>query len=136
MDNDVVILVADDEKGHYVLTKNSLRRGGIANDIIWLEDGQVTLDFLRGTGGNGDGRDEKKDYVLLLDIRMPKVDGVEVLRRMKDDDELRDIPVLMVTTSDAPVNIDICTQLGCSGYFVKPLDDLLIESVRQLCPHI
>ncbi len=133
MDNDVVILVADDEKGHYVLTKNGLRRGGIANDIIWLEDGQATLDFLQGIGGNGDGRDEKKDYVLLLDIRMPKVDGVEVLRRMKDNDELRDIPVLMVTTSDAPVNIEICTQLGCSGYHIKPLDETLIETVRQIC---
>jgi CheY-like chemotaxis protein len=136
MDNDVVILVADDEKGHYVLTKNSLRRGGIDNDIIWLEDGQATLDFLRGTGGNGDGRDENKGYVLLLDIRMPKVDGVEVLRRMKADDELRDIPVLMVTTSDAPVNIDICTQLGCNGYFIKPLDETLIETVRQVCRHL
>lgn len=133
MDNDVVILVADDEKGHYVLTKNSLRRGGIVNDIIWLEDGQATLDFLHGTGGNGDGRDENKDYVLLLDIRMPKVDGVEILRRMKADDELRDIPVIMVTTSDAPVNIETCTQLGCSGYLIKPLDGTLIETVRQVC---
>lgn len=133
MDNDVVILVADDEKGHYVLTKNGLRRGGIANDIIWLEDGQMALDFLQRTGGNGNGRDENKDYILLFDIRMPKVDGVEVLRRMKDDDELRDIPVLMVSTSDAPVNIDICTQLGCSGYHIKPLDETLIEAVHQIC---
>ncbi len=136
MDNDVVILVADDEKGHYVLTKHCLRRGGIANDIVWLEDGQETLDFLQGTGGNGDGRDENKDYVLLLDIRMPKVDGVEILRRMKDDDELRDIPVIMVTTSDAPANIDICTRLGCSGYLVKPLDKTLVETVRQACRHV
>ena len=136
MDNDVVILVAEDEKGHYVLTKHCLRRGGIANDIIWFEDGQKTLDFLQGTGGNGDGRDENKDYVLLLDIRMPKVDGVEILRRMKADDELRDIPVIMVTTSDAPVNIDICTRLGCSGYLVKPLGETLVETVRQVCRQV
>ncbi len=136
MDNGVVILVADDEKGHYILTKHCLRRGGLANDIIWLEDGQVTLDFLQGTGGNGDGRDENKDYVLLLDIRMPKVDGVEILRRMKADDELRDIPVIMVTTSDAEGNIDICTQLGCSGYLVKPLGETLVEAVRQVCRQV
>ncbi len=136
MDNDVVILVAEDEKGHYVLTKHCLRRGGLANDIIWLEDGQETLDFLQGTGGNGDRLDENKDYLLLLDIRMPKVDGVEILRRMKADGELRDIPVIMVTTSDAPANIDICTRLGCSGYLVKPLDETLVETVRQVCRHV
>ncbi len=134
--NDVVILVADDEKGHYVLTKNALRRGGIANDIIWLEDGQETLDFLYGTGNNGHRRNPDKDYVLLLDIRMPKVDGVKVLERIKADDELKNIAVIMVTTSDAQANIDICTRLGCSDYLIKPLDDTLIETVRQVCPHI
>ena len=84
----------------------------------------------------GDGRDENKDYVLLLDIRMPKVDGVEILRRMNAGDELRDIPVLMVTTSDARANIEMCTRLGCKGYLVKPLDETLIETVRQLCRHM
>ena len=136
MDNDVVILVAEDEKGHYVLTKHCLRRGGLANDIIWLEDGQETLDFLQGTGGNGDRLDENKDYLLLLDIRMPKVDGVEILRRMKADGELRDIPVIMVTTSDAPANIDICTRLGCSGSLVKPLDETLVATVREVCRQV
>ncbi len=135
MQNDVVILVADDEKGHYVLTKHCLRRGGIANDIIWLEDGQETLDFLYGTGDNGH-RNPNKDYVLLLDIRMPKVDGVKILERIKADDELKNIAVIMVTTSDAQANIDICTRLGCSDYLVKPLDNTLVETVREVCPHI
>jgi len=58
---------------------------------------------------------------------------MEILRRIKDDDELRDIPVIMITTSDAAANIEICRRLGCSSYLIKPLDDTLVETVRQVC---
>ena len=120
MKDNVVILIAEDDKGHFVLTKHCLRQGGLSNDILWLEDGQQTLDFLYGTSHNGHEREAEKEYVLLLDIRMPKVDGVRILGHVKADDELKDMPVIMVTTSDSPANIEICNRLGCDGYAVKP----------------
>ena len=133
MKDNVVILIAEDDKGHFVLTKHCLRRGGLSNDIVWLEDGQETLDFLCGTDGNGHERESDKEYILLLDIRMPKVDGVKVLEHIKADDELKDMPVIIVTTSDSPANIEICNRLGCDGYAVKPLDESLAETVIQAC---
>lgn len=131
MRDDVVILIAEDDKGHFVLTKHCLRRGGLSNEIIWFEDGQEALDFL--FGGNGRTRDRRKEYVLLLDIRMPKVDGINVLRRIKSDPELNRMPVIMVTTSDASANVELCGQLGCSGYVVKPIDETLADKIEQAC---
>ena len=133
MKDNVVILIAEDDKGHYVLTKHCLRRGGISNNIIWLGDGQETLDFFYGTNSSQDQRDDGQKYVLLLDIRMPKIDGLKVLEQIKADDELKKTPVIMVTTSDSPANIETCNHLGCDGYVVKPLDESLAHTVRQVC---
>lgn len=133
MKDNVVILIAEDDKGHFVLTKHCLRRGGLSNDIVWLEDGQKTLDFLCGTDSSGHEREAEKDYVLLLDIRMPKVDGVKVLEHIKANADLKAMPVIMVTTSDSPANVDICNRLGCDGYAVKPLDESLVQTVKQVC---
>jgi len=133
MREDIVILIAEDDQGHFVLAKHCLRRGGIANDIIWLQDGQKTLDFLFGLGDGGNERPRDGRYVLLLDIRMPKLDGIEILRQVKSDKELKDIPVIVVTTSDSAFNIDLCRSLGCDGYIVKPIDETLVDTVRKLC---
>jgi CheY-like chemotaxis protein len=72
-------------------------------------------------------------YLLLLDIKMPKVDGVEVLRQIKSDPELRKIPVIMLTTTDDPREVDRCHTLGCSSYIAKPVDyDKFVMAIRQL----
>jgi CheY-like chemotaxis protein len=132
MNEEVVILLAEDDPGHAALIEKSLRRAGVTNDMIRLADGQETLEFLVRRG-EGRKRKHEAPYVLLLDIRMPKVDGVEVLRQLKQDGELRKLPVIMLTTTDDPREVQRCHELGCSVYITKPVDaDLFIEAVRQL----
>jgi CheY-like chemotaxis protein len=121
MTRDVIILIADDDSGHARLIEKNLRRAGLQNEILRFEDGQRTLDFLFRRG-DGPHRLHDVPYLLLLDIRMPKVDGVEVLRQIKQDAELRKLPVSMLTTTDDPREVDRCHALGCSNYLVKPVD--------------
>lgn len=132
MKDEVVILVAEDDPGHALLIERNLRRVGVTNTIIRLADGEETLNFLFGRG-NGPRRDHGTPHILLLDIRMPKVDGVEVLRQLREDDELRKLPVIMLTTTDDPREVERCHQLGCSVYMAKPVEsEQFIEAVRQL----
>ncbi len=132
MHQDVVILVAEDDAGHAGLIRKNLARAGIVNEVMMFSDGQEILDFLFRTG-NGPHREPKTGYVLLLDIRMPKVDGVQVLERVKADPELRKLPVVMITTTDDPREVDRCHELGCASYITKPIDyDSFVNAVRQL----
>ena len=97
-----------------------------------LKDGQETLDFLFRRG-SGPHRVVGTPYLLLLDIRMPRVDGVEVLRQIKQDAKLRKLPVIIITTTDDPREIENCHNLGCSNYIAKPIDyDRFIEAIRRL----
>ena len=132
MKQEVKILIAEDDKVHANLIMKNLKRAGISNEIIHFKDGQETLDFLYKKG-DGPHRETGQGYLLLLDIRMPKVDGVEVLRQVKVDDELRKMPVIMVTTTDDPREVEKCHALGCSNYVTKPIDyDKFVEAIRQL----
>lgn len=129
--HEVVILVADDDIGHVRLIEKNLRRVALANRIERFEDGQQVLDFLAFRGERM--REREVPYILLLDIRMPKVDGVEVLRQLKQDPELRKIPVIMLTTTDDPREVERCHTLGCSNYIVKPVDyEQFAEAIRRL----
>lgn len=127
---EVVILIADDDLGHIRLIEKNLQRAGLHNPIQRFENGQQILDFLFG---NGDcARAREASYLLLLDIRMPQVDGIEVLRRVKADPELRKIPIIMLTTTDDPREVENCHALGCSSYVVKPVDyDKFAEAIKQ-----
>lgn len=136
MQKNVVILIAEDNEGHFVLTKLCLRRGGISNKIIWLEDGQETLDFLQDARQKETKSDTPEKYILLLDIRMPKVDGIKVLEQVKTSDNLRDIPVIIVSTSNAQANMEICIKLGCNAYITKPLDNTLTRTVEKACSYM
>ena len=132
MTRDVIILVADDDEGHARLIEKNLRRAGLQNEIRRFADGQEILDFLFGRG-EGVIRSADTPYLLLLDIRMPKVDGVEVLRQLKADPELRKVPVSMLTTTDDPREVERCHGLGCSNYLVKPVDyERFSEAMKQL----
>lgn len=132
MKKEVVILIAEDDEGHASLIRKNLKRAGVSNEIQHFKDGQETLDFLMDTN-NGHHRQSGTAYLLLLDIRMPKVDGVEVLRQIKDDEELRKMPVIMITTTDDPREVENCHRLGCSNYITKPIDyEKFVESIRQL----
>ncbi|MCH8830517.1 MAG: response regulator [Planctomycetes bacterium] len=129
---EVVILIADDDDGHATLIKKNLKRAGLQNEFMRFRDGQETLDFLFGTA-QGAKHISGTAYLLLLDIRMPKVDGVGVLKQIKADDELRKIPVIMLTTTGDPREIERCHFYGCSSYVVKPVEyDAFIEAIRRL----
>jgi len=132
MKKEVVILVAEDDEAHALLIQSNLERAGISNEQIVFQNGRETLDFLFGRG-TGRKREPDKPYLMLLDIRMPKVDGVEVLRQVKADPKLKRMPVIMVTTTDDPREIERCHELGCSSYVTKPVDyDQFVEAIRRL----
>jgi len=132
MKKELKIILAEDDEGHATLIKRNLKRAGLLNEIMHFKDGQETLDFLF------DKKKEKnrvKDIasLLLLDIKMPRVDGLEVLQRVKQDEFLRKMPVIMITTTDDPREIDKCHELGCSNYITKPIDyEKFVAAIRQL----
>jgi len=117
----MIVLIAEDDDGHAVLIEEGLKESGVCNPIIRFSNGEEVWHFLSGTGDN-DARDPNTAYLLLLDIRMPRMDGVEVLKRMKADEELKEIPVMMLTTTDDPREVEQCYQLGCNAYITKPVD--------------
>jgi len=130
--DDVVIILGEDDEGHAALIRRNLERAGIRNSFLHFNDGELVLKFLH-RDGESQRRRENTAYLLLLDIRMPKVDGVEVLRQIKQDPELRRMPVIMITTTDDPREVANCHHLGCNSYLTKPIDyDRFVESVRQL----
>ncbi|MBS1259411.1 MAG: Response regulator rcp1 [Candidatus Scalindua arabica] len=131
-DEEVSIIIADDDEGHASLIMKNLKRAGFKNNFLHLKDGQEVLDFLFQRG-NEPHRVSGNAYLLLLDISMPKVDGVEVLRQIKEDSELSKLPVIMVTTTDDPREVENCHRIGCSVYITKPVDyDNFTEAIRKL----
>jgi len=129
MKSETTIIIAEDNEGHVLLVKKNLRRAGIKNEILHFSNGQDLLDFLFQQGENQNG----KQYLLLLDIRMPKVDGIEVLRQIKQDKRFQKMPVIMLTTTDNPQEIDRCYELGCNVYITKPVDyEKFMEAINRL----
>jgi CheY-like chemotaxis protein len=119
--SEVNILVAEDDAGHARLIEKNLTRAGLSNPIVRFDNGQAVLDFLFRRG-SGPKRGNDIPYLLLLDIRMPQVDGIEVLRQIKQDAELRKLPVIILTTTDDPREVERCHSIGCASYIVKPVD--------------
>lgn len=122
-----IVLVEDDD-GHATLVERNLKRAGLANGFVRLKDGQEALDYF--------ARDENcaaMSCVVLLDINMPRVDGVEVLRRMKANPKTAALPVIMLTTTDDPREIERCYGLGCNVYVTKPVEyEAFIEAIKRL----
>lgn len=128
MQDDVVILIAEDDLGHFLLAKRQIRNSGVSRKIIHFSDGQLARDFLNENCIDGDGT----QYLLLLDIRMPKIDGIEILEYVKTHPDLKHLPVVIVTTSDNQANVLRCEQLGCDDYIVKPLDGTFVERLNSV----
>lgn len=120
---EVTILIAEDDDGHAELIRDNLHEAGLRNQLIRFRDGQEALDFFFAPpAGDAPRREPGLAYLLLLDIRMPKVDGVAVLKRIKATPELKKLPVIMLTTTDDPREIRTCYDLGCNCYVTKPVD--------------
>ena len=126
MNDNTIILIADDDEGNVVLIKLFLRRAGIKNEIIRFYNGQETLDYLFGKNNKPDN-----NYLLLLDITMPKFDEITVLKKVKKNQKFAKMPVLMLTGSYDPHNIELCKQLGCNEYCIKPIDNVFVENVKK-----
>jgi CheY-like chemotaxis protein len=132
MRSETIVLIAEDDDGHFTLIKNTLRREGVSNPIIRFTDGQETLDFLFENCSKGNF-DHSKDYILILDILIPKIKGSEVLETMKRNSRLIDIPVIVLTTTDDPDQRTCCDNAGCSIYIVKPIShEDFQEAVRKI----
>ena len=116
-----VVLLAEDDPGHAGLISRNLRRAGVAGTILHFPDGPRILEFLQQRG-QPPHRQAGIPYVLLLDLRMPSMDGLEVLRQIKNDPQLQRVPVVVVTTSDDPAEIHRCYALGCNAYVSKSVD--------------
>jgi two-component system response regulator len=129
----VEILLVEDNPTDAQLTLHALERQKLANRIHLVRDGVEALDFLFCTGSYTDRAAKPGPKVVLLDLKLPLVDGMEVLRRMKDDPRTRTIPVVMLTSSREERDIVASYQLGVNSYIVKPVDfEQFTEAVRQL----
>jgi CheY-like chemotaxis protein len=128
----VTILLAEDDDGHAQLVQRNLERAGLLNGFLRVRDGQELLDCLK-TRGTSHGQTLCEAVVVLLDINMPRIDGIEALRQIKANPETFRIPVIMLTTTDDPREINRCYELGCNVYITKPVDyDGFIDAIRRL----
>jgi CheY-like chemotaxis protein len=145
----VSIVLIEDDDGHATLVERNLRRAGISNGFVRFRDGQQALDYFfgpapspadaaaRSAAGPADStvpaREDLMNFVVLLDLKMPRVDGFEVLRRLKESPQTAAVPVIVLTTTDDPREIARCYELGCNVYITKPVEyDAFIEAVRRL----
>ena len=128
-----VILLVEDNPDDEALTLRAFRKNNILNPVVVARDGIEALDYLFGTGTHA-GRDTRdQPQVILLDLKLPKIDGLEVLRRMRADPCSKLLPVVILTTSNEEKDILSSYQLGANSYIRKPVDfEQFIEAVRQL----
>lgn len=126
----VRIVMVEDDPGHARLIERNIRRAGVSNEIIPLPDGTSALRFLLGPDGRAS---EGQALMVLLDLNLPDMSGLDILRRLKDDEELRRIPVVVLTTTDDETEIQRCYDLGANVYITKPVDpDAFANAIRQL----
>ena len=129
---ELVILLAEDDEGHAYLIQQNLLEAGVVNRIVHVPNGQEALDFIHCRGAYA-GRVPNGPLLVLLDINMPLADGIEVLRQLKADPHTDQLPVIMLTTTDDPREVQRCNDLGCSSYVTKPVDyDRFVEAIRRL----
>lgn len=119
MSTQAMILVAEDDDGHFALIERNLLRSGVVEPIVRFRDGQEVLDYL-SNAESCDSANLHRPMLILLDIRMPKMDGVTVLEKIKSHPIFKKIPVFMLTTTDDPSEINHCYRVGCNCYIVKP----------------
>ncbi len=132
MNNAPVILIVDDDEGHAILVEDNLRAASLDNRMEHFRDGQAVLDFFFARGP-GPHAVKGGTYLVLLDIRMPKVDGIEVLRQLKADPELHKVPIVILTTTDDSREVARCHALGCNVYLQKPVDyEKFATAIRRM----
>jgi two-component system response regulator len=126
---EIEILLVEDSVDDAELTIRALRNNNVTTNIVHLMDGAAALDFLFGTGIYTGRNIENRPKVILLDLKMPKVSGLEVLEKLRSDEFLKKIPVVVLTSSKEHPDVERAYQLGANSYIVKPVD---FESFRKI----
>lgn len=124
------LVMVEDDEGHATLINRNLKRAGIGNAVVHLQNGQAAIDYFMGAE-NAHLNHEKT--LVLLDLNLPEVDGYEVLKRLKSEPRTRTVPVIVLTTTDNPKEIDRCYALGCNVYITKPVEyDNFTNAIQKL----
>jgi two-component system response regulator len=132
MDTTMILLVEDNPDDE-ALTLRALRKANVGNEVAVVRDGVEALDFLFGSGAHGGGDPSRMPQVVLLDLKLPKVDGLEVLRRIRADERTRLLPVVILTSSDEEQDRIAGYALGANSYVRKPVEFAqFADAVRQL----
>jgi CheY-like chemotaxis protein len=132
VEQSVTILLVEDDPGHARLIERNVRRAHITNAIVTLSDGQQAIDYLFKEHTYA-GATHSLPLLLLLDVNLPGLDGTQVLARLKADERTRHMPVIILTTTEEPYEIERCYALGCNIYLTKPVEYAqFAEAIRKL----
>lgn len=118
----LTILLVEDNPDHAELVMRNMEGFQVANTIIHVEDGEEALDYLYGGGKYADRKQYPMPHLMLLDLRLPKIDGLEVLKVVKSDEALRPLPVVILTTSDAERDMAMAYEYNANSYVTKPVN--------------
>jgi CheY-like chemotaxis protein len=131
--NEVEILLVEDSPNDAELTLRALRKNNLANRVFHAKDGAEALEFIFATGAYAERKVENGPRVIMLDLKLPKVDGIEVLRQIKNNDQTRSIPVVVLTSSREDRDLEECYALGVNSYIVKPVEfESFVKAVSEL----
>lgn len=125
-----ILVMIEDDEGHATLIKKNLKRAGIGNKMVHFDNGAKALDYFFGKDSAAAPHEKT---LILLDLNLPEVDGYEILKRLKGQERTRTIPVIVLTTTDNPKEIDHCYELGCNVYITKPVEyDKFTDAIQKL----
>ena len=126
----VRIVMIEDDEGHARLIEKNIRRAGISNQLVHFLDGTTGLDYLFN---NPEGPGKNGPALVLLDLNLPDMSGTDILAKIKGDEKLHRVPVVVLTTTDDKVEIQGCYDLGCNVYITKPVNyESFADAIRQL----
>ncbi|MEE9166981.1 MAG: response regulator [Candidatus Neomarinimicrobiota bacterium] len=132
-EDDIQILMVEDNPADAELALRALKKHNLANNVYWVKDGAEALDFVFARGEYSDRTQNHRPKLILLDLKLPKVDGLEVLRQVKSNEETKVIPVVVLTSSKEEQDMIESYELGVNSYIVKPVGfDNFVEAVAEL----
>jgi DNA-binding response OmpR family regulator len=132
MTTPVTIIMIEDDEGHARLIERNIRRSGVNNEIVPFTNGTDAVKYLFGRDGSGHAH-KGRALLILLDLNLPDMAGIDILRQLKENSHLKCVPVVVLTTMDDSQEIRRCYELGCNVYITKPLNyESFANAIRQL----